>query len=631
MVKKIIFCESPVSLPGGKKSPDEEGILYIALTPTAYSYLAGKGMRVHTTDIYFTNESHKKALERSKEISEWLRQHAPFADLGLGIRRGYKDPFILRSRQAVHYFLWVTEIVFNAVSRHSPEVLSAPLAGRRRMMSLTAEPEEHYVGCIVRAVARQRNLSFEDVAGAPAVAQAFLLSRQKEYIRHFVRFAAKHLKFQIWKSVLFLQTALSRKRPFFITTRHYQMDKIAEGLKQRLSGEKIRVFEGPVLSYVKIPSIVIMLFEPRLARLIINRRKALNEFALALAAKEDAFSFNGISFSGELAEKMAGSFVDHMTSLYLWSVKLDRCLDAIKPRAFLSNGNRTDDIMLAELCSKKGIPTIMISHGSHVYPKNRLERIEWEEHGRYFLGAPFSFLALQSPMAEEYLKLLPSKGGLLRTGPLSWGRIVDRTESGRLFKKMFGTRYDRNKVKIIVHAGTPKMGKSLRLYVYETHDEYLQALSDLSRAVTKMRDVIFIIRFRPSSGISIEDLNKRVDVSDNVILSVDEPFTDVLGMSDLLVSFSSTAIEEALQNRIPVLLYGGNGRYQYIPAFSVGSDNALLPSAVYHVGERGILESAIERIFKLGIEGNGRDKGLFDPYIYRSNERVSLADIIGGI
>ena len=35
--------------------------------------------------------------------------------------------------------------------------------------------------------------------------------------------------------------------------------------------------------------------------------------------------------------------------------------------------------------------------------------------------------------------------------------------------------------------------------------------------------------------------------------------------TDLILSFSSTTIEEALVNEIPVILYGGDGRYSHIP------------------------------------------------------------------
>ena len=37
-----------------------------------------------------------------------------------------------------------------------------------------------------------------------------------------------------------------------------------------------------------------------------------------------------------------------------------------------------------------------------------------------------------------------------------------------------------------------------------------------------------------------------------------------LSMSDVLISYSSTVIEESIKYRIPVLLWGGTNRYKHI-------------------------------------------------------------------
>ncbi len=48
---------------------------------------------------------------------------------------------------------------------------------------------------------------------------------------------------------------------------------------------------------------------------------------------------------------------------------------------------------------------------------------------------------------------------------------------------MFKERYDFSKTRIILHAGTPKPTNSLRFYVYETPDEYVQSIRELARVV----------------------------------------------------------------------------------------------------------------------------------------------------
>ena len=64
-----------------------------------------------------------------------------------------------------------------------------------------------------------------------------------------------------------------------------------------------------------------------------------------------------------------------------------------------------------------------------------------------------------------------------------------------------------------------------------------------------MPEARVIVKFRPTPELSLEDLVTLVKFSEKSMVSVDEPLLDVLGFTDLLVSFSSTVIEEALQNR----------------------------------------------------------------------------------
>lgn len=113
--------------------------------------------------------------------------------------------------------------------------------------------------------------------------------------------------------------------------------------------------------------------------------------------------------------------------------------------AFISNGTRDDDVMLAELCESRRIPVILISHGSHVWPKTQPEKIEWGEHGKMLLRGPFSHLALQTPLAESYLEVFPSKSAVVKTGPLIWGIPVNRREGENLLKRCLGINMNQEK------------------------------------------------------------------------------------------------------------------------------------------------------------------------------------------
>ena len=54
--------------------------------------------------------------------------------------------------------------------------------------------------------------------------------------------------------------------------------------------------------------------------------------------------------------------------------------------------------------------------------------------------------------------------------------------------------------------------------------------------------------------------------SDNCRFQTGGSFLDDLANADLLVSYCSTTIEEALQARRPVLMWGGTRRYSHLPA-----------------------------------------------------------------
>jgi hypothetical protein len=162
--------------------------------------------------------------------------------------------------------------------------------------------------------------------------------------------------------------------------------------------------------------------------------------------------------------------------------------------------------------------------------------------------------------------------------------------------------------------------------VFETPDEYVQSICDLAAAVKDLPNVRLVVKFRPSPDIRVEDLQALVPYFDRITLSVDESFLDVLGFADLLVSFSSTTIEEALQNCVPVLLYGCGGRYQHIPGVEVTPEVSLPEAAVYVVRRSEHLRDALQKILQIykGVKGK---EDLFRDYRFSEVDRVPLSSI----
>lgn len=628
-IKRIVFLDSKSDVESYKDTlADEiasEGDLSIALSPSVYVYAQKRGLPVHNTLRYFTGESHLKSLERSKAISDWIKRNSDFVNLNMGVEQAYREVLNFLARFAVHKCLWIIEIVLNAIDAHQPQVLCASLSGNSHVYSLYIEPQEKYLGCLVQAVAKERGLKFEDIfSRANDIDKA---PTPDNGLYGSLKFFAKFMKFKLWKRKIVLTNAFSRSKNVFFTTKFYSLDKLAGQLRERYPDKKMQFLQGPVLMPLDFPRVFAKLCSGKYNGQIESQRRLFDILTSEIAKEKKLFLHRGIAFADIISKKIKDNVADFILSLISWTVELDDFLDISNAAVFISNGNRSDDFILAELCKKKNVQTVLVSHGSFVRPKNDFEAIEWGEQGKMLLNAPFSHAALQTPLSEEYLKVFPSTGSTIKTGPLIWGLPVDREKSKSLFCKMFADNYNLKKMRVVLHAGTPKPTNSLRLHVYETPDEYIQALFELARAIEKIPDVVLVIKFRPLYDIVVEDIRALVPFSDKVILSVNESFLDMLGMTDLLVSFSSTTIEEALQNRIPVLLYGG-GRYCHIPAYEIEPTHPVQKSAIYHVKESKSLEYAVSRIFELNISGNDKDSSLFDRYIYDKNNRRPLDSIL---
>lgn len=627
--RKIIFCSSAAEVEECRLLRDRGEMgraIVIATNPHARSRAAKIGITAVDTTRYFTTDSHKRILELSKELTGWLRREAKFEGRNKGIEHAYEDVFILIARTVLNYCARAIEIASNAIDLHQPDVVTVSRSGRRGSGSPYVEPEEKYFGELVCRLALQRGIRCEDMSDAVAI--PFLAGR--DFMgngRIIARYALKYIRFYMWQIVLATRRVTMGERPIFCTTKFYQMKAFSRELQERSPNYRVRFFPNAAIPAFSIPNSFMRIFWPGVFSDAICQKKAFADLRTEMKKEEKLFAYRGIRFGDILSRKIQGGIARHIVGLVLWADALDKALDRTSPKAVISNGNRQDDLMLAELCRKKGIMSILISHGSHRKPKGEHELIEWGEHGMALLRGPFSCLALQSPLAEEYLEMFPVAGSVIKTGPLIWGRPLDFRKGAAVFRKLCGEKVDLDRTRVIVHAGTPKPDSTSRLYIYETQDEYLKAICELASVVESMDDAIMIIKFRPQYELGIEDMKRLLPLSDKVVLSVEESFIDVLSIANLLVSFSSTTVEEALQNKIPVLLYGGDGRYKHVPAHRITEGCEVGPSAVYHVERSQDLGYALTKIFDLDVK---EDCALFTSFIYNKSERVSIESILLG-
>jgi hypothetical protein len=103
---------------------------------------------------------------------------------------------------------------------------------------------------------------------------------------------------------------------------------------------------------------------------------------------------------------------------------------------------------------------------------------------------------------------------------------------------------------------------------------------------------------------------------DNYEIKTSGSFLDDLMDADLLISFSSTTIEETLNARKPVGLFGGSDRYRYLPGSSTPPTQNKR-SAVYHLSEdnlKTMLNSILDEHASRPLTDNE-----LDGYVWPSN------------
>ena len=146
-----------------------------------------------------------------------------------------------------------------------------------------------------------------------------------------------------------------------------------------------------------------------------------------------------------------------------------------------------------------------------------------------------------------------------------------------------------------MHASTSK-DVSPRPLMYENAFEYINGLKKLINTINQIENCNLIIRYRDSYELDISTLKNIFKKNKNVIIKNKGSFLNDLNESDLLISYSSTTIEEALNLRKPVGIYGGIDHYCHIEGSPTPPIN-VKRYPIYNFSDQNLL-SMIENIKK---------------------------------
>ena len=621
------YLSHPISKDGQFSSS-----VVVALRPATRAYLMRRGHGAENTLPYLTPTSRTRALNKSAELTRWIRTRFDFED-NWGVRADYAENLVWYIRSLINYLLCSLEILDNGVANHRAGTVGVCISKSKDPSGPMLNKGERYFGTVAERFAAARGLELQPI-------RVRMRPSPRDHARSVLRYLVTVLAPNPLVARLhrYRLRRLGNRGPVLFTSQYYRMNVLAGRMCQEQGALPILMSDwgskwslGWPVSMGVMPPFAgearLSLLEPLAHEDRGSRRRlevVLESFAEEVSRATDVFCHFGISFADIVACKVRQGIGPSILGLHRRAAVIRLLLQTLRPSLVFANGCRVDDMITGELCEAESIPAMMITHGSHPPPSNDGDGYELGEHGRRLINAPFGYTALQSPVAERFRKVFPTETVGLRTGPLNWATASDRGPSIALRDRMLGGEGSN---RVIVHAGTPKWMRGIRFHVYETPDEYVQGICDLASAVEQVPDARLIVMFRPSPELSLDDLKALVAFSERVMVSVDEPLVDVLGFADLLVSFSSTVIEEALQNRVPVLLYGGDGRYQHIGAPSITTGEAPGPSPVYHVKECNDLPYALQYILDT-CSGQALGDNLYVGYVYRSEQVVQLPELV---
>ena len=304
-------------------------------------------------------------------------------------------------------------------------------------------------------------------------------------------------------------------------------------------------------------------------------------------------------------------------------VQLQGVLQAVRPRVVFSPFSSGIYGILGDFCQRLNIPGILVPHGALAPPRNQLEEIEWRRLSQGQMLSAYQYKAAQTPLAAQHAAYFAIEKQTLNTGPVLFS--ITEPDRGRELRQRLGLSQE---TFVILYAVAQRQRSSMRFHIFETEDESLSSMIDVVRAVNQMQDenVHLVLKLHPAFRFPETQMRLLLPGCERMSILRREPFAHVLAASDLMVSFISTTVEEALINQTPVVLYDKWKRYRFIEAFDCnGTPSGKWPvQAVYYTDEPGTLPELFTHTLKQSKEKD-RHPGIFQEYMFAPGESQPLA------
>jgi hypothetical protein len=649
--KKLFLAEFAEELKGflhdcstRQLSPGE--FLVVALQPEVKVLCKEKEINYIDTLPFFDTGSHRRVLKKSHELTTLFSKQLTF-NVPAAVQPVLMDTFIFYSRFYINNYLWIIEVMAGIKKKYKDIEI---FVYRRAVVPDVTDPRrdayllkrDRFLDTLVEKYCQ----SNENQLKVQVIEQPRVDSDKKKKLKNaWVKRILKTTARKLFQKKLH---TLSRFKTVFIAAPSYNLDRVCRDirtnfpdvlavtqlhlpvgmsiyrylrlclkeLKNRLKGQK------PDQQLTAVP---VDLFTPKPTRGENTDTNQLKEsYKKFVAVYRHQFSYEGCSFWEEFNQKVEADLLDTLGWLLESAEGRKRFLRVLKPKLVISPVSTAEYQSWAEMCKALGIPALVIPQKTLVKPANEFARTEEYYIGRAQVTDSFQNAAAQSPLVTRYLEWAAYKGNLIETGNLIFSRIdvsKRKKKQEQLFREVGGNK------KIIVWAPSMKTRKSRRFYVLESIDELLSAMQEVFDVVSQMEEVHLIFRIHPGDAVTKDEIYSLLDVPANVSVSDSGTFEDVLAAAHLLISFSSTAVQEALVNRIPVLLYDKWNRYNHLDADPVENPVPAKVASAYYINKKENLAASISWILEEHTKKDVKEE-IFKKYAFLNDHFKNFIDFV---
>lgn len=610
-----------------------EDVRVICLHPQVRAYLKRKGISSEGTVAYLPNDAQERIILKAEEWKRALMADFKIRDQ-FAIEKGYVEICAHHLSLYLNHFLWIIEILANLHRNHTIEQMIACIPWDTDRMYTSRgyiQDQERFLGILARDFCLCHGIKFVQISsgghGESGTSRIIynILDRLVKKTAQMV--AQREYAFSLSRcnGRIIVVPALSYRMNFLIRDikkrHHVQCVMIWEGpasLKQNLN--KIRMSLGNIMDRIRKRNLLEVIIHLDLIKEMfvknMTEQRRIDEIFRVWTEHfsghgRHSLMHEGVDIAPYLIKKIDGGLKENIKDLQHSTMVMAEIFKKMRPTLLMSMYSGSIYYMLGELANRFNVPALIISHGTHVPPNNEFERIENYRLAVTVISNTYSYVAVQTPWVEKFLDYYQDSRRRLRTGPLLYS-VVSPKDRDLLRKELLG---DSRGEKIIVHAATQKSRSSLRFHITETLDEYISTLEDIIGIVNGLENVSLIIRPHPIFKISIQDYRTLLPSCRRMVVLPHGAFSRILSAADLLISYSSTCIEEATCNHIPVVLYDKWKRYNHfnLKEFEPGANFCLRPA--YYVTRPTHLSVLMNYLFENGEEKEA-DFNQYKEFVY---------------